>query len=170
MGLHQCCGRHPARVVVRLARFTTLLAILVSPLSAQEIPPGLDSASVVQLRPDRFVRIQVPELGRIQGTVGSRSATELELQSEGTSRRIQLAAVDTLWVRGRRTKTGAIIGGILGLGGGIFLGALGEALCEYDCDNDNYIVTGALFGAAAGGATGALIGAAIPRWKRVYPD
>jgi len=169
LGLHQRCGRHPARVVMGLTRLLALLVMLVSPLSAQEIRAGVDSVSVVQLKPDRFVRIHVPELGRVQGRVGSRSATELVLQSEGSSRRVELAAVDTLWVRGRRTRTGAIIGGILGIGGGIFLGALGEALCEVDCDNHNYMVTGAIFGAAIGGATGAVIGTAIPRWRRIFP-
>jgi hypothetical protein len=69
--------------------------------------------------------LQVPDLGRVQGTVGFRTATELLLQGETENRTIRLAAVDTLWVRGRRTKAGAIIGGILGIGGGILLGAVG---------------------------------------------
>jgi hypothetical protein len=157
-------------MVTRLAWLLLLLAVPAAPVSGQATrPAGLDSASVLLLKPDRFIRIQVPGMGRLTGNVALRSASELTLMTETDSRAISLGSIDTLWVRGRRTKTGAIVGGILGIGGGIFLGALGEALCEYDCEG-NYIVGGALFGAAAGGAAGAIVGTAIPRWKRVFPD
>lgn len=146
-----------------------LVALVGSPLAGQETPAGgLDSATVLQLKPDRFVRIQIPDLGRVQGHVGFRTATELVLKSEGEHKTISLGAVDTLWVRGRRTGTGALIGAILGAGGGALLGALVGGLCEYDCDGD-YVIGGGVFGAAVGGVTGAIIGAAIPRWRRVYP-
>ena len=154
------------RLVCRFA----LLAILAWPLEAQETRSGeLDSASVLQLKPERFVRIQVPDLGRMQGTVSFRTTRDMVLQMEGENRTISLGAIDTLWVRGRRTKAGAILGAILGIGGGVVLGALAEALCEYDC-NGNYILGGGVFGAVTGGLTGAIIGTAIPRWRRVYPD
>ena len=170
MGFREYCRRRQAGVVVRYFPFIALLAAtLVSPLPAQETGAGLDSATIVLLKPDRFVRLRVPELGRVQGHVGFRTSTEMVLQMERENRTISLGAIDTLWVRGRRTKTGAIIGALLGLGGGIALGAVVEALCEYDCDG-NFVVGGAVFGAAAGGVTGAFIGAAIPRWRRVYPD
>jgi hypothetical protein len=146
-----------------------VVLVIAVPLHAQKGQGGLDSASILQLKPDRFVRLQVPDLGRVQGTVGFRTATELLLQGETENRTIRLAAVDTLWVRGRRTKAGAIIGGILGIGGGILLGAVGDALCEVDCDG-NYTLNGAVLGALAGGVTGAIVGSAIPRWKRVFPD
>jgi hypothetical protein len=147
-----------------------LIALQVTPVQAQgQSPGGLDSASILLLKPDRFVRLRVPDLGRVQGRVGFLSPTELTLQAETEYRTIRLAAVDTLWVRGRRTKAGAIIGAILGIGGGIFLGAVGDALCEYDC-NGNYVVTGGVLGGLAGGVTGAIIGSAFPRWRRVFPD
>jgi hypothetical protein len=146
-----------------------LIVISCSPLIAQETrSSGLDSASVLLLKPDRFVRLELPDLGRIQGIVGFRTATELVLKMESESRTVSLGAVDTLWVRGRRTTTGAIIGAILGAGGGAMLGALADGLCEFDCGGDS-VLPGALLGAAAGGLAGALVGAAIPRWKRVFP-
>ena len=147
-----------------------LLVTLASTLPAQEQSPphGLDSASILLLKPDRFVRIQVPDLGRVQGTVGSRVGGDLVLESDGGSRRVHLAAVDTLWVRGRAIKQGAIVGALLGLGGGLALGAIGDALCEYDCGG-NYTVTGGFLGTLFGAATGAVVGAAIPRWRRVFP-
>jgi hypothetical protein len=170
LGLRDDYPGRKAGVVKGVIQVAILLAAFGSvPAVGQEVQPGgLDSASVVQLRPDRFVRIQVPGMGRFSGHVGFHTATELLLKVEGENRTISLGAVDTLWVRGRRTKTGAIIGGILGIGGGVFLGALAEALCEYSCEGD-YIIGGGLFGGVAGGVTGAIIGTAIPRWKRVFP-
>jgi hypothetical protein len=146
------------------------MALSAAGVHAQEpASQGLDSASILLLKPDRFIRIQLPELGRMEGRVGFRTESEMVLQMDEQNRTVTLASVDTLWVRGRRTKTGAIIGGILGIGGGIFLGALANALCEYDCGG-NYVVGGAVFGAVSGGVAGAIIGAAIPRWRRVFPD
>ena len=169
MGLREHNGRGAARMVVSAFPMALLLVSLVSTLSAQQSASGgLDSSSILQLKPDRFVRIQLPELGRVQGTVGSRVSGEMVLESEEGARRVQLAAVDTLWVRGRATKLGAIIGAVLGLGGGLLLGALGDGLCEYDCEG-NYTLTGGILGVAIGGATGAVIGTAIPRWRRVFP-
>ena len=156
--------------MVKLMTTFALLLSFVSGMNAQEpVRGGLDTASVLLLKPERFVRIQVPDLGRVQGRVGGLTASDLVLQNEGNSRSVRLAAIDTLWVRGRATKTGAIIGAVLGIGAGVFLGALGEALCEYDC-NHNYVLSGALIVGAMGGAAGAVIGTAIPRWRRVYPE
>ena len=146
-----------------------LAAVSSAAVTAQSAPRGLDSASILLLKPDRFVRIQLPDLGRIQGRVGARTGPDLVLQMDEENRTVSLGSVDTLWVRGRRTKTGAIIGGVLGIGGGIFLGAIANALCEYDCDG-NFIVGGAVFGGVSGGVLGAIIGAAIPRWRRVFPQ
>jgi hypothetical protein len=169
LGLRDLDRRGAVRMVISVFPLALLLVSLASTLSAQESASGgLDSASILLLKPDRFVRIQLPELGRVQGKVGSRVGEALTLKSEEGDRRVRLAAVDTLWVRGRATKLGAIVGGVLGLGSGLLLGALGDALCEYDCGG-NYALTGGLLGAAVGGATGAVIGSAIPRWRRVFP-
>ena len=157
-------------MVRRLAVLASVLMVLIAKgLPAQTSSRSLDSASILLLRPDRFVRIQLPEIGRIQGRVGFRTESEMVLQMDEKNRTVSLGSVDTLWVRGRRTKTGAIIGGLLGIGGGIFLGAIANALCEYDCGG-NYIVGGAAFGAVSGGVAGAIIGTAIPRWRRVFPE
>lgn len=146
-----------------------LLASVGAPLIAQDARSGgLDSSSIVMLKPNRFVRIQLPDLGRVQGTVGFLTATEMVLRTEAETRTVSLGAVDTLWVRGRNTKAGAIIGAIVGLGGGIFLGLLAEGLCEYDCGG-NVAVPVALVGMGAGALSGAVVGSAIPRWRRAYP-
>ncbi len=81
--------------------------------------------------------------------------------------------IDKLWVRGRATKTGAIIGGIVGLLAGVGYGLLlGEVICNNeDCNADTGTVVAALGlgGALAGAGGGALIGAAIPKWHLRFP-
>ena len=129
---------------------------------------ALDSASVVLLKPDRFVRIQVPQLGRFQGKVGFISGPDLYLVTEEGSRTISLAAVDTLWSRGRRTTLGTVIGGVIGLGGGIFLGLLGQAISGPGSSLDVF-VPAALAGTAAGALVGGVAGASIGRWRRAHP-
>jgi hypothetical protein len=141
-----------------------ILLILTSPLEGQ----GLDSASVVLLKPDRFVRIQLPELGRLQGNVGFISGSDLYLVTEDGSRTVSLAAVDTLWIRGRRTTLGAVIGGVIGLGGGFFLGLLAQGIGGAE-SSDNVVVPVALAGAAGGALVGAVAGATFRYWQRVVP-
>lgn len=147
-----------------------IAAVMTVPatLRAQSPHVGLDSASIAQLTPRRYVRLQLPEYGRIQGTVGLRSGSELTLQVDAENRKISLGAVDTLWVRGRRTTTGALIGAILGAGGGAFLGAIADGLCESDCNGNGVLVVG-LLGAGAGAVVGGVVGTAIPRWRRIFP-
>ena len=141
-----------------------ILLVQTSPLEGQ----GLDSASVLLLKPDRFVRIQVPDLGRIQGKVGFISGPELYLVTGEGSRTISLAAADTLWIRGRQTTLGAVIGGVIGLGGGVFLGLLAQGIGGAE-SSDNVVGPVALVGTAAGALVGAVAGATFRRWRRVHP-
>ena len=94
----------------------------------------------------------------------------VSLQQRQQVTRLRLQEVTDVWVRGRHTKLGAILGGLTGLGAGLFLGAIVSSACEVDCTRVDqvYLVTGAL-GAGSGVLPGALIGAAIPTWKRRFP-
>jgi hypothetical protein len=125
----------------------------------------IDVTSLAQLRPERFIRIETPALGRIQGTVAQRSAAALTL-ANGGEHIIPIQEIQRAWVRGNHAKTGAIIGGILGAGGGLLLGLLIDAVCEGDCNGSAATVT--LLGLGAGAGTGALIGLAFPRWKELH--
>ena len=88
----------------------------------------------------------------------------------GTTDTLRLTELQALSVRGRQTKTGAIVGGSLGLAFGLFVGYMVGALCESaDCDRgEPFLVTIPLF-AGSGSLIGAAIGAAFPKWKKVYP-
>lgn len=125
----------------------------------------IDSSSLAQLRPQRFVRIETSALGRIQGTVAQHSATDL-LLADGGEHLVPVDEIQRAWVRGRHTKTGAIIGGILGAGGGLFFGLLIDAVCEGDCQGSAATVT--VLGLGAGVGLGALVGSAFPRWKELH--
>jgi hypothetical protein len=92
------------------------------------------------------------------------------LAESGVSDTLSLAGIQALAVRGRHTRTGAIVGGAAGLAAGIFFGYVIGAVCDAaDCDRGRpYLLTIPLFG-AGGTLLGAGIGAAIPKWKRVLP-
>ncbi len=143
----------------------SLIAALSGRIAAQENQSDTGVARL--LTPDRLVRIHGPGIGRISGTV-RQLRPDLVLRTDSGDRRVSLGSVDTLWVRGRRIKTGAIVGGILGVASGIFLGSIVDAVCEFDC-RDNSEVTIGLLGGGTGMVVGAVVGAAIPKWKRAFP-
>ena len=106
----------------------------------------------------------------VRGTLLGVQGDAVALQQGQQVTRLRLEQVTGVWVRGRHTKLGAILGGLAGLGAGLFLAAIVNSACEVDCTRVDkvYLVMGAL-GAGSGALPGALIGAAIPRWKRRFP-
>ena len=82
----------------------------------------------------------------------------------------RLSELRELSVRGRHTKTGAILGGIAGVAFGTFVGLIANALCETDtCDGaEPFVIAIPAFG-AGGALVGAAVGSAFPKWKRVFP-
>jgi hypothetical protein len=80
--------------------------------------------------------------------------------------RVPAASIDTLWTRGYSTRTGGIVGALLGLGAGALLAAsVGEA----DVDRNALWAVSLGGGTVAGGLVGMLIGTAVPRWNRKFP-
>lgn len=158
-------GRVPS---VRLQCLSiALLLIRVLPVSGQEVLAGrlgrLDSSSVV--------RVRLPEgrslTGRFVGIGDGRLGVRAE---SGRIDTLSLGDVGTVAVRGRHTKTGAIVGGTVGLAAGILAGWFVGALCDAAvCDRvQPFLATIPLF---AGGGTllGAAIGSAVPKWSLVFP-
>jgi hypothetical protein len=125
-------------------------------------------------RPPCNHRILVPEHagarhgadGRQQYHAPGGDPIELILSPAPEPVRVPAADIDTIWTRGSSTKTGLIVGALLGAGLGIVAGStLGEA------DTPRGELMGATIGLgmAGGGLLGALFGTAVPRWKRGYP-
>jgi hypothetical protein len=128
-----------------------------------------------RLRTGTQVRLDSRSTGRLVGRLGPVDAEGFTLGTGATSRRVLLPDVEALWVRGRATVPGAIVGAIVvGVAGGLFTWVAGSLGCSDDGITDNckpglYLVSGGLVGAAIGGGAGAVVGAAIPKWHRRYP-
>lgn len=149
----------------------TLIVATHSPdlASAQDAVARRDSA-VAKLRTGQAVRISAHRMQRLVGTAGVSANDTLDVAQDDAVRRIPIQAIDTLWVQGRATSTGMVIGGVTGLVVGILAAVVAPGLCEYDCDTSGGEVVGVIVvGAVAGGGLGALIGAAFPKWKRKFP-
>jgi hypothetical protein len=97
----------------------------------------------------------------------------LVLAGDAGLSRIDHLEIDRLWVRGRATKQGAIIGGITGLLAGIGMGLfIGEVICNNeDCNADTgaAVVALGVGGGLLGAGGGALIGSTIAKWHLRFP-
>lgn len=144
-------------------------AALPSRMSAQATPAGRDSA-IARLQTGQQIRLAAAGLGRLIGRAGVASGDTLDFAQADAVRRIPVQAIDSIWTRGRATKTGLIIGGAVGAVFGGLAGAVGAGVCEYDCaSTGTAVVTAGLVGAVGGAGIGALVGALIPKWKRAFP-
>ncbi|HKK07245.1 MAG TPA: hypothetical protein VKA44_00020, partial [Gemmatimonadota bacterium] len=140
---------------------------------AQGRPPGAGTLreQASRLEPWTPVRVWLAGGERLTGRLRSVEAGGLLL--EGRTGLVPLGSVDSLRVRGRRTRTGLLVGlvggGAAGTAVGALIGAVVEALCEVDCAGTGAgILVGAglglLAGSAGGAGLGAVLGSAIPRW------
>jgi hypothetical protein len=137
-----------------------------APDSAASGGAGLAALGV---RQGRTARVAVPGEGRVAGTVTATDSDGFTLATPGGQRRFP-ALPDTLWTRERAVAPGIVVGGIAGIGAGVFLGLIANALCEYDCGSPaGDAALGGLVVGVGGAALGALVGAAIPRWQRRAP-
>jgi hypothetical protein len=149
-------------------RFCVLFAILLlagtHQVSAQ-VP--FDS-----LRRGDVLRISA-EGNRISGRYRGLADSALVLSQEGTTRRLQLTAIDSLWTlesdTRRSRKTGAVIGG--GIGVAVF-GFFNLTTCEVACTSLNTLIVGAAgvaVGAGLGAVVGSLFGSLAGNWRLLMP-
>ena len=85
---------------------------------------------------------------------------------------VAILSIDTLWLRGRSTRRGAMYGGISGLALGVAIGSTASSLCPgvggtKPCAQG--AVTSAVAGLVVGGLVGAVIGSGNPAWQRLHP-
>jgi hypothetical protein len=146
--------------------FATVPASAVA--QATRIDTQAASEALARLHPESVVRIEAQGGRRVQGRFDGLSPTGIRVSFDGSGETVDLNQLTGVWVRGRHTKTGAIIGGAGGLGLGLFIGYIANALCETDDCGSAYLLAPALF-IPAGALVGAAIGAAIPNWRRIIP-
>lgn len=126
---------------------------------------------LARLGPSAVVRATLPDGRTLTGRYASVGDGRLGVSAEtGRTDTLALREIRTLAVRGRHTRTGAIVGGSAGLAAGLLFGWFLGALCDAAvCDRaEPFLLTIPIFG---GGGTlfGAVIGAALPKWNQVYP-
>lgn len=147
----------------------TLIAVPASVgAQATRIDTQAASEALARLHPESVVRIEAQGGRRIQGRFDGVSPTGIRVSFDGSGESVDLDQLTAVWVRGRHTKTGAILGGVGGLGLGLFVGYIANALCETDDCGSAYLLAPALF-IPAGALVGAAIGAAVPNWRRIIP-
>ncbi len=132
--------------------------------------PRLDSdrQQVFQtLEDSQWIRLAGPGLGRREGRVLQHSPTEIVLSPEPQSLRVPATRIDTLWIKGTSSKSGALVGGLLGAAAGVLFAT--QAVEEGETPGADWVLAIGGGGAVAGGLLGALVGLAIPRWHRQYP-
>lgn len=159
----------PLRIRSRISSAATvLLAFAALPSRGWAQTPGPDLG---RLGPTSVVRATLPDGRTVTGRYAAVGDGRIGVRAEtGITDSIQIADLQALSVRGRHTRTGAIVGGSLGLAFGLFVGYMVGALCESsDCDlGEQFLVAIPLF-AGSGTLVGAAMGAAFPKWKKVYP-
>jgi hypothetical protein len=157
-------------------RWRTLLlgisaGVAVPPAAAQasRIDTQAAAEALARLHPESVLRIESQNGRRVQGRFDGLSQTTIRVSFDGSGESVDLDRLTAVWVRGRQTKTGAIIGGVAGLGLGLFVGYIANALCDTDdCPGEAYVLAPALF-IPAGALVGGAVGAAIPHWRRIIP-
>lgn len=114
------------------------------------------------------VRGSLTHTGRL--AVFDRTRVSLET-TEGPAVTVMADQIESLRVRGRATKTGAVIGGVAGLTFGVLAGVFVARIVDESGDPDygQVVPITTLFFGAAGAGTGAIIGAAIPKWHLKWP-
>lgn len=134
-----------------------------------------DSARAVLRRdglcPDAEVQISTTFAERFRGQCVLQDARLLVVR-DGVEQPVLYTAVDSIWVRGPGTRTGAVTGAWVGAGVGGLMGAAHRTLdCDFRCPANAALfgLGGAVVGALAGWELGGAIGSGRQIWIRLYP-
>ena len=106
------------------------------------------------------------------GRLADFDAVILRLESEDAPLlTVPLDEIRSLRVRGRATKTGAVIGGVAGLAFGVLAGVFVAKIADEEGDPEyaKAIAGVGAFFTVVGAGTGAIVGSAIPKWRLKWP-
>ncbi len=169
----------------RLTLQAAVVAMVFASTAVAQTPgPAPDSATLAalaRLTPGAAVRLSAGMPKRVQGTLRSwtwSDSTVLIAAAPGTTvTSVAVGAIDTLWVRGRATGTGAVVGavtvGLLGAAAGAASCGLANSVNSLSGQSQQScagpVAGGGLLGVGVGLGLGALVGSAFPKWRRVAP-
>jgi hypothetical protein len=157
------------RTATSIVLVTSFGLALAAPTTGEPIRKGKDPAQAfARVAPGAHVRIEERDGHVLEGRYVATTYGNVVLDEPAI--RIPAASIQKVWIRGRATKTGAIIGGIVVGVSSALLGAAAGAFCESDCgdfDVYRYGAIGFATGAGMGALTGGIVGAAFPKWHRL---
>jgi hypothetical protein len=117
------------------------------------------------LSDSQWIRVSRTGHARREARLLEHSATEIVLDLDRPLR-IPVTSIDTLWDRRTASKTGALVGGLLGAGIGVLVAT--QAVEKGETPPADWIGLFAIGGTVGGGLLGALVGRAFPKWHRLY--
>ena len=148
-----------------LSRLILLLVVGPASLASQVT---IDSVAS-RLHADQYVRLHVRGGRHFEGRFAFYVVAPAGSQLSVADTLIPAETVDSLWVRGRATKTGAIVGAVVvGAPAAVFWTAVCSVILEHDCDEWGVVAGLTAASAGVGALVGAGIGTAFPRWHLRY--
>jgi len=149
----------------RLSRLILLLVVGPASLAAQAT---VDSVAR-DLPAGRYVRLHVRGAQRLEGRLSDSIAASAAFRLSGAATPIPFETVDSLWVRDRATKTGAIVGAVVvGVPAAIFWVEVCALITESDCTAWGAVAGLTVGTAGVGALLGAGVGTAFPWWHLRY--
>jgi hypothetical protein len=119
------------------------------------------------------VRVATSGGERAEGRLLRASSQALTLARGDTERTLPLGGRDSVWVRGRATTPGAVVGGLAGLALTGAAVALFYSVCEDGtddpCTGQQTFIPFGIVAVGGGALLGAAVGSLFPRWRRHYP-
>jgi hypothetical protein len=137
-------------------------------LGAQSLP----SWALPNLPTGAFVRVEALTGERIEGRFEQYRGDSVFVSRGALGPTgVPIGTLSAVWVRGRATRTGMLVGGLVGVPLGVLAGA---GLCDFERRQENNIgedvscaehyIGAAAVSAALGVGLGALVGRFIPKW------
>ena len=166
------CEPEVTRMTLARSFPVLLLTLATSPIGV--LAQNTDrEAAVEAVKVGELVRLDVARIGRMEGPFLATNDSTFILARNGEPAQVQLGDIERLWVRGRSTHRGALIGALVGIAFGIWIGTVAADACDIDGEpcftTAEAAAVGGLLSGAGGAVVGAGIGFAIPTWRLRFP-